>query len=285
MSPARRDRILLLLESSPSRSRGPHARDRGHLRSRRFVPAPRSREGRASSSLPFRADNGMGEAHEHIRELRLARHLSAESATLRDHDLLRPLHTLEGRAEAPRPPSLDDARAVALGDVATRERYEPYGSYLFPEVSGDQARTMLEQERSRAREAIGASGVRALAPGRWFTLEDHPDAAFHREYVVTRVRHRGRTPEWSAALARSAGAANARAGELAAGRVYENEFECVPASVPFRPRRPKHLVLTTVETATVVGPTEHEIHTDRLGRVKVQFHWDRHGARDERSSC
>src|SRR6185369_5795139 len=36
-----------------------------------------------------------------------------------------------------------------------------------------------------------------------------------------------------------------------------------------------------VENATVVGPPGEEIHTDEFGRVRVQFHWDREGRRDE----
>jgi type VI secretion system secreted protein VgrG len=40
-----------------------------------------------------------------------------------------------------------------------------------------------------------------------------------------------------------------------------------------------------VESATVVGPEDDEIHTDEFARVRVKFHWDRDGARDERSSC
>jgi uncharacterized protein involved in type VI secretion and phage assembly len=34
-----------------------------------------------------------------------------------------------------------------------------------------------------------------------------------------------------------------------------------------------------------VGPSGEEIFTDEHGRIKVQFHWDRAGQRDERSSC
>ena len=40
-----------------------------------------------------------------------------------------------------------------------------------------------------------------------------------------------------------------------------------------------------VESATVVGPAGEEIHTDEFGRVRVQFHWDREGSRDDKSSC
>ncbi len=58
------------------------------------------------------------------------------------------------------------------------------------------------------------------------------------------------------------------------------------ASVPFRP-----LASTPepraggMESASVVGPKGQPIHTDELGRVRVQFHWDREGKRDEGSSC
>src|SRR5204862_118610 len=38
-------------------------------------------------------------------------------------------------------------------------------------------------------------------------------------------------------------------------------------------------------TAVVVGPGGEEIWCDKYGRVKVQFHWDRYGKKDENSSC
>ena len=39
------------------------------------------------------------------------------------------------------------------------------------------------------------------------------------------------------------------------------------------------------QTALVVGPAGEEIWTDKLGRVRVQFDWDRVGRRDEKSTC
>ena len=54
----------------------------------------------------------------------------------------------------------------------------------------------------------------------------------------------------------------------------------------FRPARvtPKPLI-SGLQTAVVVGPKGEEIYTDKYGRIKVQFHWDREGKRDEKSSC
>ena len=67
---------------------------------------------------------------------------------------------------------------------------------------------------------------------------------------------------------------------------YTNSFTCIPAALPFRPpgrrRRP---VVAGPQTAVVVGPAGEEIFTDKYGRVKVQFHWDREGKNDENSSC
>jgi|GEM_PF-2199083 len=40
-----------------------------------------------------------------------------------------------------------------------------------------------------------------------------------------------------------------------------------------------------LETAVVTGPKESEVYTDKYGRIKVQFHWDRHGKYDQNTTC
>jgi type VI secretion system secreted protein VgrG len=70
------------------------------------------------------------------------------------------------------------------------------------------------------------------------------------------------------------------------GESYSNHFTCIPFDVPFRPLRatPRPTVQGP-QTAVVVGRAGEEIFTDKYGRVKVQFHWDREGKRNENSSC
>jgi type VI secretion system secreted protein VgrG len=62
--------------------------------------------------------------------------------------------------------------------------------------------------------------------------------------------------------------------------------EAVPTTAPYRPAkatpRPR---IHGVQSAIVVGPQGQEIHTDELGRVRVQFHWDREHGYDAESSC
>lgn len=66
----------------------------------------------------------------------------------------------------------------------------------------------------------------------------------------------------------------------------EASMRCIPYPLPYRPLQhtPKPTVHGT-QTAVVVGPSGEEIFTDKYGRIKVQFHWDRQGKYDADSSC
>jgi type VI secretion system secreted protein VgrG len=67
---------------------------------------------------------------------------------------------------------------------------------------------------------------------------------------------------------------------------YTNSFTCIPFQLPYRPahRTPRPFV-HGVQNAIVTGPSGEEIFTDKYGRVKVQFYWDRQGKKDANSSC
>ncbi len=67
---------------------------------------------------------------------------------------------------------------------------------------------------------------------------------------------------------------------------YQCEFSTIPSDQQYRPprRTPKPFVQGP-QTAVVTGPSGEEIFTDKYGRVKVQFHWDRLAKNDEKSSC
>jgi type VI secretion system secreted protein VgrG len=67
---------------------------------------------------------------------------------------------------------------------------------------------------------------------------------------------------------------------------YQNSFTAIPFDMPYRPARdtPKPFV-QGLQTAVVVGQPGQEIFTDKYGRVKVQFHWERDPKSDATSSC
>ncbi|MDQ1829736.1 type VI secretion system Vgr family protein [Massilia scottii] len=166
------------------------------------------------------------------------------------------------------------------GDVPDIESYEYTGALGF---KGGEGRTLaqlrMEEVEARGKQFDGSGNCRAAMPGRWFRLSGHFDAsesgddAQAREFLITAVRH---------------SASNNYHVRLAQASHYENELSCIRKIIPYRAGRDHNSVETRIhgiQTATVVGPAGEEIHTDEYGRVRVQFHWDRAGASDEKSSA
>jgi type VI secretion system secreted protein VgrG len=140
-------------------------------------------------------------------------------------------------------------------------------------VFEDNKRTVgirMQQETLPALEINGESTCRNLVSGYKFTLADHFNA--EGQYVVTSVSHVAKH--------------EITTGHTTAETHYTNEFTCIPFALPFRPERTTECpFIYGSQTAEVVGPAGEEIFTDKYGRVKVQFHWDRDGKMDANSSC
>ncbi len=128
-----------------------------------------------------------------------------------------------------------------------------------------------DEEATLAVVARGASNVKHFVSGHKLKLKRHfsSDGA----YVLASVTHR------------ASFGADYRSGKDPL-LTYQNVFTCFPQGLPFRPKRlTAKPVVQGSQTAVVVGPKGEEIFTDKYGRIKVQFHWDRQGKNDEDSSC
>lgn len=165
-----------------------------------------------------------------------------------------------------------------LSSATGKEKWEIYdfpGEYA-KRGDGDQLVRLRLQEHQMAQSiARGTSDCRAFSVGYKFKLSDHFRDDLNQEYVLTALHHSGKHD-----VGYTSGSA------APTEPVYENSFECIPASATIRPpRRTPIPVVQGCHTAVVVGPGGEEIFTDKYGRVKVQFHWDREGKRNENSSC
>jgi type VI secretion system secreted protein VgrG len=140
-------------------------------------------------------------------------------------------------------------------------------------IFADGTRTVgirMQEEEAGAVLLEGESTCRQLVAGGKFALTRHFDG--DGPYVLTRVDHVA-----DAGDAYTLGNAEA---------TYSNTFQCIPAALPYRPERtiPRPRIEGT-QTAVVVGPPGQEVFTDKYGRVKVKFPWDRQGQHNESSSC
>jgi type VI secretion system secreted protein VgrG len=161
------------------------------------------------------------------------------------------------------------------GDVENFEIYDFPGQYTHGTYDEGEAlvRLRVEALELKGKSFSGASNCRAMKPGYTFELLQHYDhdqgSAEDRQFLLMGVESEGHN--------------NYLNGHQAS---YYNTFTCVRKKIPFRPQlstpRP---TIPGPQTAIIVGPPGEEIFTDELGRVKIQFHWDRKGQHNDHSSC
>jgi type VI secretion system secreted protein VgrG len=201
-----------------------------------------------------------------ITSFQALRHLESDSVGLKTFDY-----------KAPHARRLSSGGTEAnQGDVPSYEIYDYLGEHGFADSDRGEELTRFRTQALAAHSKIfaGTTTSRRLSPCRYFQLEDHYDhedsKPEDRQFLLTTVSHSGSN--------------NYQAGEGAA--TYTCSFTCIRKKIPYRPaftiERP---AIIGPQTAMVVGPDGEEIYTDSLGRVKVQFHWDRLGKRNQASSC
>jgi type VI secretion system secreted protein VgrG len=156
--------------------------------------------------------------------------------------------------------------------LAEYEIFDYPGAYS-KNADGDQyVRVRIDELHAQCEIARGESNARGLAPGSLFKLAGHARADQNREYLVLAASYVMSFNEYET-------------GE-APGATCTCGFSALDSKQQFRPQRiTRKPIVQGPQTAVVVGPAGDEIYTDKYGRVKVQFHWDRYGKKDENTSC
>lgn len=186
--------------------------------------------------------------------------------------------------KSPVPSSTSVPTLNQQGNVPEIESYEYVGAYGFKSYDdGDaQSRIRMEEIEATAKYIEAEGNDRFMMPGRWFHLVDHFNHNSHAQssesnkddFLILSVRHV---------------ATNNYLQKNVQEVPYRNWLTCTRKNVPWRPGRnfnSTDIKILAPQTATVVGPSDQDsIYTDKYGRVRVQFHWDRIGNNDERSSA
>ena len=141
------------------------------------------------------------------------------------------------------------------------------------------ARRRIEAVETRHHRFRGGGNLRSLTVGSRFKLQSDDNAELEGTYLIV-------SGSYLLTANDDSGYFHEFPDQSLAVEEFRCRFEAIPASRPYRPQRitPGPQV-NSIMTAVVTGPPGEEIHTDEFGRVKIQFHWDRYGPKDQTSSC
>lgn len=199
--------------------------------------------------------------HDHVWRWQFTHGVQTGRIMLTDYDFERPSTSLRTQKAH-----------VRAHEQADLEQFDYPGEYVRLGEGEQYADTRLDEQQALHVTITAATNAQGLQDGHRFTLQRHPRDDQNAEYLVVATQTHVHLDAYEAG---SSG-----------GTEVKSEFSAIPYGQQFRPPRltPKPFVQGP-QTAVVVGPAGDEIHTDKYGRVKVQFHWDRYGKKNEKSSC
>lgn len=178
-----------------------------------------------------------------------------------DFDFVKPSVELQAKTQADR------------GHPEARHEWYDYpGAYDTKGEGENYVRVRLDEYQARYKTQEAVTDARGVQIGHLFQLTGHPRNDQNAKYLITGACFSLKFSDYESLDDR--------------GSAYECTFTCMEAAQQFRPQRlTPRAVVRGLHTAIVVGPAGEEIFTDKYGRVKVQFHWDRRGKHDENASC
>ena len=210
--------------------------------------------------LPYHDNDGAPPPDvEWLSNWQFARSVKPGKCALTSYDFERPATRLKVDQNLPRSHPLSDL-----------EMFDFQGDYIQKPDGQQLADDHLDEQQCRYEQLSARSNAHALATGQLFQLAKHPRADQNGEYLCVQLE---------VSASEQASESGGGAGHL------DCSLAAMGSAQTFRPQRrtPKPFVQGP-QTAVVVGPAGEEIYTDKYGRVKVQFHWDRYGSHNERSS-
>ncbi|WP_313173376.1 type VI secretion system tip protein TssI/VgrG [Stenotrophomonas sp.] len=164
------------------------------------------------------------------------------------------------------------------GEVPKLTVYHGNPAYAYPDkkAGSRDAQHLMEAYEWQAKLFMAQSQCRGMQAGHTFQLSGHHwfESEADADFLVVGTQINARN--------------NFNLDGNSAGQadVYDNSLTMIRRKVPYRPvRHHAKPAMKGPQTATVVGPAGQEIHTDKLGRIKVQFPWDLEGKHDQSSSC
>jgi type VI secretion system secreted protein VgrG len=203
---------------------------------------------------------GLVDTSNDIQEWHMRREIQTGKYTLSDYDFEKPGTSLKSSTAT-------STRSHAEG---SHEVYDYPGLYTVKGDGDARAQIRLDEASAGFTRATGVGDTAGLVAGTRFKLTEH--GSDNGDYLVLRTQIDMQQPGYSTGTDTSK---------------YRCRFVAQPYADPFRPARmtPKPVVAGPQTAQVVGGGGAGDIETDKYGRIKVQFHWDRLGKKNAESSC
>jgi len=231
-----------------------------------YAPGGGSGGGAPSSSSSSAASSGSRQRRErdHLDAWSWTKAVQPGSFATTDFDFEKPRKSLSGTSTI--------SRKHGHADYEIFD-YPAELSKLESSQSEATAKVRIQELQTSYLTAHGRGNTAGLGTGLRFKLDKYPRKDLNIEYLITQCSYSLTVDSYET-------------GGVPRNEEFAIELEAIDAQTPFRPeRRTPKPVVQGAQTAMVVGKAGEEIFTDKYGRVKVQFHWDRYGKQDEKSSC
>lgn len=170
-----------------------------------------------------------------------------------------------------------------------KEYYDLPGHYRGDkDLGGTRTRVRVEADAIKHSVSRGAGDVRFFGTGFRFTLKDHPEALNNCDYLITEALHFIRDSDEQKDNEDTFFAVKPDTIEIPEEVVndYSFTFGAIDETLQYRaPLITPWPEIAGIQIGEVVGPPNKEIHTDKYGRIKVLFRWDRLSEPDDNASC
>lgn len=214
-------------------------------------------------TLPYNPSKNAQAKESCITSFRCSERVRTARVSLKDYTFKNPLWPAEFMSES----------KTLAHQRASYEHYDYPGRFKDEKPGKDYTRYRIEALRNDAHQGRGESNSFRLQPGERFTLINHPRPDLNTRWQIVNISHIGSQPQ---ALEEESG------GQ---GTTLTNVFNFMPIKQTWRPTPLPKPKIDGPQIALVVGPPGEEIYTDKYGRVRLRFLWDRYSKGDDTSSC
>ncbi|WP_448213872.1 type VI secretion system Vgr family protein [Colwellia sp. MEBiC06753] len=174
-----------------------------------------------------------------------------------------PSKNLEAVASVPTTPSL-----------SAIEKFSYPGNYKERNEGTNYTRLLMERENADFEIKSAKTNIRQLGVGLQFKLTEHFREDQNTDYLITKISMELYSDDYVSG------------DDELEQPLFTAQLNAIPSKVHFRtPLLARKPSMQGPQTAMVVGKNGEEVWTDKYGRIKVLFHWDRYAKANETSSC